>query len=345
MSNRIKVLILCAVLFHASDSTRNIVRSVKTLRNVISLFERSPIFQNEISKLRENIRSAAIMGLMMGSFDVENQMERNVDLRMKNLTVKLQNSKPKVVRELKDIEIKVHRDRMAINILKCAMDFASKSRNFKECMDSMKRNEFHNFTTSTQKPAKMKIQQASKAITKEMQAKIQESYKTMRNDIVASIRDTMKSIKDADKPKISFAQLPAFSEATVANERLHHGSIQLESPIQLFIADFDDIYRFKRLDEEKQSKERKNLKKSEKQEKGDEDDDVNLEFDDAAPPAANGGIGGLIASLSGGEGGSDVGALVGAISGVIVNLFGPGGLDVPSLLSTGLDSFTSINHA
>ncbi|KAJ6640284.1 hypothetical protein Bhyg_13034, partial [Pseudolycoriella hygida] len=47
------------------------------------------------------------------------------------------------------------------------------------------------------------------------------------------------------------------------------------------------------------------------------------------------GLVGLIANLSGGDEGSDVGAIIGALTGVVTNLFGPNGLDVPSLLGTG----------
>ncbi|CAD7091101.1 unnamed protein product [Hermetia illucens] len=57
--------------------------------------------------------------------------------------------------------------------------------------------------------------------------------------------------------------------------------------------------------------------------------------EEAGPPPPGGPIVGLIASLSGGDEGSDVGALVGALTGVVMNLFGPGGLDVPGLLSGG----------
>ncbi|XP_013103264.2 uncharacterized protein LOC106084245 [Stomoxys calcitrans] len=51
-------------------------------------------------------------------------------------------------------------------------------------------------------------------------------------------------------------------------------------------------------------------------------------------PGGGGGLVGIITSLSGGEGGSDIGALIGALTGVISQLFGPGGLDIESLLSS-----------
>ncbi|XP_030379726.1 uncharacterized protein LOC115627971 [Scaptodrosophila lebanonensis] len=55
---------------------------------------------------------------------------------------------------------------------------------------------------------------------------------------------------------------------------------------------------------------------------------------DGGGGGGGGGLVGIIGSLSGGEGGSDVGALIGALTGVISTLFGPGGLDIESLIST-----------
>ncbi|XP_034123505.1 keratin, type I cytoskeletal 9 [Drosophila guanche] len=75
---------------------------------------------------------------------------------------------------------------------------------------------------------------------------------------------------------------------------------------------------------------------SEAQAETDDDDELGDIGDDGAAPAAGGGGGlvGIIGSLSGGEGGSDVGALIGALTGVVSTLFGPGGLDIETLIST-----------
>ncbi|XP_063706489.1 uncharacterized protein LOC134835539 [Culicoides brevitarsis] len=59
------------------------------------------------------------------------------------------------------------------------------------------------------------------------------------------------------------------------------------------------------------------------------------ESEESSEESAPGGLAGLIASLSGGDMGSDVGALLGAVSGVVTNIFGPDGLDIESLISTG----------
>lgn len=319
MTKIIHIVVFCAVLIEFCDSTRNVRQSLNTLRTVLRILEGSSLFQNQVSKLRENVRDAAILGIMMGSLNAESRMEKSAEMRMKNLTENLQSSKPKVTKEIKEIELKMKRDRTSVNILMCAMEFVSKSRNFKDCMDAARNNDKLTVTTTLKPQQNKKVSQ----VTSEMQAKIRESYDSMRNDIVASIRET---IKDVDRPKVGLAPTPIHSYGTVVNDKF----LQLESPLQVYFADFDETFRFKRLNKEKKTAEEQKDKKSERQEEADEED-----FDVTTVATSGGGLAGLIANLSGGEGGSDVGALVGAISGVVVNLFGPGGLDIPSLLSTG----------
>ncbi|XP_031625443.1 uncharacterized protein LOC116342091 [Contarinia nasturtii] len=67
------------------------------------------------------------------------------------------------------------------------------------------------------------------------------------------------------------------------------------------------------------------------------------EFDESPEQSDGpGGLVGLISNLSGGAEGSDIGAVLGAVSQVITNLLGPGGLDIPGLVSSGTALLASL---
>ncbi|XP_055681847.1 uncharacterized protein LOC129789224 [Lutzomyia longipalpis] len=99
-----------------------------------------------------------------------------------------------------------------------------------------------------------------------------------------------------------------------------------------FIAPY--VARSRRQDD-KTSEESSNAIENSSNDNKNSNSELSLSDEDSDDDARPGGLVGLIASLSGGDEGSDVGALLGALTGVVTNLFGPGGLDIPSLLSSG----------
>ncbi|XP_031625591.1 uncharacterized protein LOC116342211 [Contarinia nasturtii] len=74
-----------------------------------------------------------------------------------------------------------------------------------------------------------------------------------------------------------------------------------------------------------------------KGEEGDEDFSGSSDFSEEP-----GGLVGLITNLSGGDEGSDFNAIIGAISQVLSNLLGPGGLDVPVVVTSGTALLASL---
>lgn len=122
----------------------------------------------------------------------------------------------------------------------------------------------------------------------------------------------------------------------IFNHNTHHWLPQLyvQMPINYYLplqetpTTFgESFYRFRRQNENENDDNRR------EKEKQDEAGEFDEEFETSSGDGG-GGILGLIAGLSSNEG-VDVGALAGLISTVVTNLFGPGGLDIPSALSGG----------
>jgi hypothetical protein len=275
-----------------------------------------------------NLRRAATMGIGFGMVKVHKIMESNVLKLFENFIKTVRNSKSSdsvAMTKLKELKKTMKRDKYAMNILHNAMDFAMNTKSVRNYRQTLKKMAFDEKTKRLDKSMDLNMD------VKIVQSNVETHLKFMR-DKIGSVRKALEKVESNKKPKISFTSAkPATQHPSHMNGIFNRDIVrlpQLRVPM-IYEIDVESFYRFRRQNEE-DSDDSNKIDAKESQEEN---------FDDnSGPPsgAGGGGIGGLIASLSGGgEGGSDVGALVGAISGVITNLFGPGGLDIPSLLSSG----------
>lgn len=282
------------------------------------------------------------MGIMLGAVKVEQQMELNIVKMLGDFMKSVHKSNIKqATKKSSEIETTMERDRHAIDILKSAMDLAMKTKTVHEyrlalnkiAVDDVKaKNELNHKKLTQKKPNKV-VDKTT--MVNELQANVQSHLKLIRDKVGASVQATMKTIDGRKKSEIVSTPPTTVTSPSIVhmNDIFNRDIVRLPQllhvqvpPWPVYQIDVESFYRFRRQNDDKSDE------KNENQEKENDEED----FDDGlAPPANNGGFAGLLAGLSGGEGGSDVGALIGAISGVITNLFGPGGLDIPSLLSTG----------
>lgn len=292
-------------------------------------------------KKTDNLRQTAAMGIALGMIKVHKKMESNVLNLLKNFTKVVENSKASetvAINQLKELKKTMTRDKYAINILKNGLDLAlnSKSvRNYRQALSKMA----HGVRVKT--PENPLISDVN---VKEVQIIVENHLNFMRGEM-SSAREALKKVESNKTPKISFtSSKPKLQHPIHMNSIFNHDTVRLPQLIvpMVYEIDVESFYRLRRQNED----DNKNEVDSKSEDKSKDEDKIGStresqeDFDEnfgppSEPSGGGGGITGLIASLSGGEGGSDVGALVGAISGVISSLFGPGGLDLPSLLSTG----------
>lgn len=274
----------------------------------------------------KTLRHAATMGIGLGMLKVHKKMESNLLNLYNNFIKTIKNSKTSdnlALTKLKELEKTMKRDKYAMNILQNGFDFSMNTRNVRNYRQSLSQ------MALDEKAKKADISMDLDMDVKNVQNKVENHLKFMR-DKISSVRDALKRV-ESKKQKISFTSpKPATQHPPHMNGIFNHDIVRLpQLLVPIYDIDVESFYRFRRQnDEDSEGNNKIDTKESQEE-----------DFDDnfGPPPSSGGGggIGGLIASLSGGEGGSDVGALVGAISGVITNLFGPGGLDIPSLLSSG----------
>lgn len=282
------------------------------------------------AKQIKNIRHAAAMGIGLGMVKVHKKMESNLLMLYNNFVSTVQNSKVSdnvAQTKLMELEKAIKRDKYAIDILQNGFDFAMNTksvRNYRQTLNKMALNE---------KAKKPQNSIDSDVDVKKVQRNVQNHLKFMR-DKVSSVRDALKKVESNKKPKIGFTSSKPTSQHAHMNGIFNHDIVRLPQLLvpMIYEIDVESFYRFRRQNDEESEDNNKIDTSKEKESQED--------FDESFGPASEtggggGGITGLIASLSGGEGGSDVGALIGAISGIITNLFGPGGLDLPSLISSG----------
>lgn len=333
---------ICFVVLESVASTptlRATWRNVRALSELIRVLQSNPNVQNGVSQLQQNFKRAATMGLMLGTVQVEKKMEVNVMKLLNEFLRNLQKSNTAAaIKKMKEIETTIYRDKQAIEILKNAMDLAMKTKTIRDYREALNKVAKADATSKNQKPKKTK--EIDKKMVKELQSNVQSHLKLMHNKVDASVRQTISSMGGKKKSEIVSTPPTVTSPNTHMTDifnrdivRLPQFHVQLPIWSPVYQLDVESFYRFRRQnDDEKEDENEQSGNKVEDSKENEEE-----EFEDAlGPPANNGGLAGLIASLSGGEGGSDVGALIGAISGVVTKLFGPGGLDIPSLLSSGL---------
>jgi hypothetical protein len=283
------------------------------------------IIPNESIKKSESLRHVAAMGIALGMVKVNERMEANVMALLKNFTKLAKNPKTSEIISLtmlRELEKTMKRDKYAINILKNGLDLAMNAKSVRNYRQTLSKMALEAKNRRPQKPTESDLN------AQKVQTAVENHLKFMRDEI-RSAREALKEVESNKNPKISSTSpKPTLQHPIHMNGIFNHDIVRLPQLIVPMVYEIESFYRFRRQNEEE----------SEDVNRVDASKESQEDFDDSfGPPseAAGGGITGLIASLSGGEGGSDVGALIGAISGIITNLFGPGGLDVPTLLSSG----------
>lgn len=335
-----EIFLLCVTVTAVACASVPNWNNVKTLTEFIINLQRNPNVRKGISSLQRNLKQAATMGIMLGTVKVEHQMELNINKLLNEFIKTLQKSNMKQTKKkLIEIETTMTRDGHAIEILRTAMELAMKTKTVREYRQALNKIASDDGKPKNQKPPQkllvLKTDDKTMMLN-EMQTKIQNHLKLMRDKVGSTVQMTMKSIDSKKKSEVVSTPPTITSYDAQWNEIFNHDIVrwsQFQVPIwPAYPVDVKSYYRFRRQNENDITDDQKENQVETSKESEKEED-----FDDAfaPPPASNGGITALIASLSGGEGGSDVGALIGAISGVVTNLFGPGGLDVPSLISSG----------
>lgn len=330
-----KVLFVLGVI--NCEATRGpIVRNLRALTNLVKIVQSLPNVQKGVISLQEHLKHAAPFGVMLGAVKVEKAMEINLMKLISDFQKSLQRSDPTGARKKhKEIETTMERDKHAIEILMHAMALATKTKNISEYREALNKLAAKDSIGKNQK-----IEPKPPKRFDDVKASVKNHMKIMQEKVDAAIKQAIESMEIKTKKKTSqiVSTSPAITSPNIhMNDIYNRDTVRLpplyvQMPVWLpgYNIDVESFYRFRRQNDLVDNQIENSKEKTKESEEEFDDDDL-------GNPSSNGGIGGLIASLSGGEGGSDVGALVGAISGVITNLFGPGGLDIPSLISTGLN--------
>lgn len=314
-----------------------IIRNLRAITNLIKVVQGLPNVQKGVLGLQDHLKQAARIGVMLGAAKVEKAMELNLIKLIDDFQRSLHRSNLTGARKkYKEIEAAMNRDKHAIEILLHAMALATTTENVREYREAVNKV-----------AAKDSIERNQKVETKppnqfdDVKASVDNHLKVMHCKVDAAMKQTIMSMYIKTKKKTSSSSSVSTSPTVTLSDN-HMNDIYNRDTVRLpplyvqmpvWLPGYN-IYSYRRQNDDKDD------------ERDDNDNDIDKpkenseeireeEFDDDLGSSGNGGIGGLIASLSGGDGGSDVGALVGAISGVITNLFGPGGLDIPLLISTG----------
>ena len=321
----VKVMLLFVFFSSAfgAPSKHSIWRNVKAFNELIKGLQKNSDVQKRVSILQHTLKDAATAGIMLGTINVEKQMEQNLLGLLKDFYKKVQSLNMKAASEkLKEIQKSIKRDNHAIEILKSCMDLALGTKNIREYRQALQK-----FVTDDCDKNQKKIALKTEKFNQEMIVKLQENVNNhlfhIRDEVNKTVQEAMKKMGSNKRPEKSSTSIAITPQGTYMNEIFHRDIIHLphysiEMPIwPLHKFELESFYRIRRQNEKESSENVENQEKSSKEE----------DFEDALEStSSNGGLAGLIASLSGGDGGSDVGALVGAISGVVTNLFGPGGL-------------------
>ena len=306
---------------------------LKTLIGLIGNIQKP---KSNIATTQKIVQQAATMGILMGTIKTEEKMEKNLlglILELFQTYQKINNKE--IGNKIKIIEDTMERDKRAIQILNNALNLAMKSKTVDEYRSELNKIAFENSHLKNAGQTDFQVKKESKdKIMKSFKSDVIKHMTFLRKIVGDTVEKTMKNMEKDKKEvlpikKVQILHKP-FIIPTKEDQILNQNQFQVPEisiPMQYWPftqLDFESFQRFRR----------QNVDKNQNQEtaEAESENEGDLEFENN-PVSGNGGLPGLIASLSGGEEGSDIGALVGALSGVISNLFGPGGLDVPSLLS------------
>lgn len=309
------------------------------LKTIIELIRNIQKPRSDFTKTQKTLQQATTMGILMGTIKTEEKMEKNLLVLILELfqTYKKINNK-EIGNKIKVIEETMERDKRAIQILNNALNLAVKSKTVDEYRNELNKIALQNSHSKNdgQTNSKFKIESRDK-LMKGFKLDVIKHMTYLRDSVSDTAERTMNNFEINKKEVLpvktvqidqKLAILPTLEDQF--NQILKQNQFQIPEiaiPMQYWPFtqfDFESFQRFKR----------QNIDQNQNQVSVDVDleNGEDSDFEDNPTPG-NGGFAGLLASLSGGDEGSDVGALVGALSGVISSLFGPGGLDVPALLS------------
>lgn len=319
----------------ALSSVAGIPTGGRQLNKVIRDFQKNFTKQKGILNPQAILRNIATMGILMGTVNVEKQMEQNILKKLGELQIQAHaNNSKAVTKKMREIESAMQRDTKSIEILRSALNLALKNQKPQDYKKALKKASNSDSTQLIKKIDETTVDDLQKIVRNQLKL----THEKVNATVYKTIRK-MESIKTSEKsstsPTITSPDVATHLNDIISNrDKSNMPQLHVQVPIwPVYQLDVESFYRFRRQnDDEVTEKHESENSESEKQTENSKEEEN--EFDDA--PASNGGgITGLIASLSGGSEGSDVGALLGAVSGVVTNLFGPGGLDIPSLISTG----------
>ncbi|XP_037029669.1 uncharacterized protein LOC119069655 [Bradysia coprophila] len=325
-------------------------------------------------KSSEEIRRIATVGILAGALKTERSLNERLAALARDFFVNFNSSTVEDnMEKLFNLEQTMERDKRAMEILGNALDFAIHSKNldqYKEDMEEIGRN---NEATMLELAKKKLSNQITKDPTnkgekvgkmlkhsKELNAEFAKRKQDVRISINKHMYTIHSALKDRENKVIRFLKTAKSTPKTTAKPALGFGLLknliqpktettQYDSTTES-TTDYTDAEGYQTFPpSQKESRLAglfNRLKRQDITSKQDDENEVDGEPMDGDKQNSNsesessseeqGGLLGLIANLSGGDEGSDVGALIGALTGVVTNLFGPGGLDVPSLIGTGV---------
>lgn len=311
---------------------------LKTLIGLIGNIQKP---RSDSTKTQKTLQQATTMGVLMGTIKTEEKMEKNLLSLILELFQTFQKMNNKDIRsKIKVIDETMERDKRAIQILNNALNLAMKSKTVDEYRNELNKIALENsvLKNADQINSKLKMESRDK-LMKGFKLNVIKHMTYLRDSVGDTAGRTMKNFEMDKKEVLPIKEVEIDQKLSILpsledqfNQILIKNQFQIPEisiPIQYWPftkLDFESFQRFRRQNDDKNQNQ---VTIDVDLGNGIEED---LEFENNPTPG-NGGFAGLIASLSGGDEGSDVGALVGALSGLISNLFGPGGLDVESLLS------------
>ncbi|XP_062141072.1 uncharacterized protein LOC133849180 [Drosophila sulfurigaster albostrigata] len=313
----------------------------------------------------QELRALTALGLLNGARQAEEQMEQHLVQEIKELLQEtdLQQGN-QVMLKIDEIEQELMRDKRALNILSSAVDVLGTTKNeqqFRQDLRSILEQERSEFQQQQQSHNSIDQLQLGERLG-QLRLHILEQIPQMKNTLESKIEAALEQIlKQAtvDGP-LAKASLKVLHKRAAEPEQTEEKPVERPKEMHVIKSILsEDDFRENLVEQQFEGSENSNKQLQPK----DEIDEAALDIDsqnitakpmtqthgkqedgdgfddegDAGGADAGGGGGGLvgiIGSLSGGEGGSDVGALIGALTGLISSLFGPGGLDIESLIST-----------
>ncbi|XP_070508301.1 uncharacterized protein [Chironomus tepperi] len=325
------VIIFSARIKNSSPNVSDILQKIQNASNVKDL----------MTNLQKNIKRAASMGIVMGTIKTARKMETNILTIIHEFIKTLQGSNMRqAVEKYQKIEDTIERDKKALEILTSAMNVAMGTETINDYRQAL-----HKMSNNLSKSAKSQIiPKDKKELMKQAQNNVNSHLQFLRKTMNATVHETITHMQQPKKkseisstPSTITSSLDSHAKDIFKHETYNLPLLYIRMPIwPVHQSNLESFYRFRRQNDDDATANAIDGDSPNENEKVDGDNDEDEEFGDGLDsPLGGGGLAGLIAGLSGGEEGSDVGALVGALSGVVTNLFGPNGLDVPSLISTG----------